>query len=466
MKLFPCSVVALIAVSGCSSTDPEATPSPDAGGSQAPANTCPAPTGAGTEVTTSIATSTTWTAAGSPYTVDFDLGIAEGATLTLEPCTVVRMGAGRNVNVSGVLVGAGVEGSLATIEPLEEGKPWGWIDASAQTKLAVDLSYTVLRGGGTSAGAGQASLRVRGAPNDEPKAELVRVRHAVISGSASVGAQIYEGAAFTADSVDLTITGSGSRPLVLDGNGLTNLPTGSYTGNGVDRIDLSTWQTNLGGKPGQDVDVVMHDRGVPYVVGSDEDGAVELNVGSSREGAGRTRLTIEPGVTLRFRQAGILRMQGPARDEPAAGSLIAVGTAAAPIVFTSDAATPAAGDWRGVWLEAGVPSGMKIDHARIEYAGGESTTRGFSCGVPNGADVDIQNRGALVVRSDQDVTASFVTNTTFAHSAASGVDRAWSGTATDFTAGNTFEDIAFCTQTENKSSEDTCPATPACPKAE
>ena len=428
-------------------------------------DTCPTPSGSGTEITAFVKTDTTWTAEGSPYLLDFDLGVDAGATLTLEPCTVVKLPKGRNVNVSGLLVAKGESGRRVRIEPLVEGEPWGMITSSNQDTLSLDLAYTTVRGGGTAADPRTAMLSVRGAPNDVPNAELIRVQHVRLEDSASAGALVYEGAAFTSDSTDLTITGSGFHPLTMDSHGLSSLPTGSYTGNALDVIDLSTWKASLAGKPGETLAVTMHERGVPYRIGSDQEGAVELAVGSSIDSA-LTTLTIEPGVTVRVREKGVLRIRGPKDDQPASGSLVAKGTEAAPIVFTSDAKSPAAGDWIGIWLEAGVPTGMAIENARVEYAGAEWTVRGFSCGTPVASDQDlISNRGAIVVKSGLDVTASFVRSTAIVASASNGIDRAWSGSATDFTTSNTFENVAFCTQTENKSPEGTCPTEPSCPRA-
>ena len=308
-------------------------------------------------------------------------------------------------------------------------------------------------------------MRVRGNPNDTPYVDAIRVSHVTIEDSASVGMEVIEGAGFSSDSDDLTIRGAGSVPLIVTGHGLSQVPAGSYTGNGIDTIDVSTWQSVLTGLPGESLSVTMKERGVPYRIGSEVEGASELTLGSDREGAAPTTLTIEPGVTLRMRKDGMLRLQGPTRDQAAMGSLVAAGTAAAPITFTSDSATPAAGDWHGIWLEAGAPASLRIDHALVQYAGAPATTNGYSCGTPDGNDVDLSNQGAIVVASETPLTASFVSSTTIADSASNGIDRGWTGAAVDFAAGNTFLDIASCTQTEPKPTTGSCAQPPACPTA-
>jgi flagellar hook assembly protein FlgD len=75
-------------------------------------------------------------------------------------------------------------------------------------------------------------------------------------------------------------------------------------------------------------------------------------------------LTIQPGVVVKFAAGtGItLGFSGiPA-------GLVAQGTASSPIVFTSDRATPAPGDWLGLQLEFPTSSTI-LDHVAVEYGG-------------------------------------------------------------------------------------------------
>lgn len=93
-------------------------------------------------------------------------------------------------------------------------------------------------------------------------------------------------------------------------------------------------------------------------------GATTLSSGTTYDVVGTilvpagSSLTIPDGATLRMVAGGALR---------ASGSLQVQGTAGSPVLFTSAAATPAAGDWRGILLEAG-SGGSVIDHAVIEWA--------------------------------------------------------------------------------------------------
>ncbi len=84
---------------------------------------------------------------------------------------------------------------------------------------------------------------------------------------------------------------------------------------------------------------------------------------------GYTTLTLSPGAELRFATVGQLRIGNTNK-----GALRADGTAGQPIVFTSDAASPAPGDWLGLEFRSqtqGAPA-TSVTHARVRYAGRSS----------------------------------------------------------------------------------------------
>src|SRR5436309_9957623 len=78
-------------------------------------------------------------------------------------------------------------------------------------------------------------------------------------------------------------------------------------------------------------------------------------------------LTIEPGVTVQFQELG----NGWYVD----GTLIARGTVANPILFTSDEAVKAPGQWKGIDLRSGASTNTVLENCTIESAG--STVGGF-----------------------------------------------------------------------------------------
>lgn len=256
-----------------------------------------------------------------------------------------------------------------------------------------------------------------------------------------------EHATFSDDSTGLTVTGAASFALRVEADVAGSIPDGAYDGNGLDEILIAGEEPILG-------DMTLHDRGVPYRVG-DSLGSGELRVGG---GEGVATLTIEPAVELRFKAGGLLSIEHFTTDEPASGALVAVGTADAPIVFTSAADVPQAGDWVGIWFGNVPDPADLIQFAEVSYAGGESVSGSSSCPVPglliNDAAIRIWGLPAQ----------SFVRDTHIVESATHGIDRGWrSASQPDFRATNTFDGIAACLQTWPGDPDQECPDPAPCP---
>ncbi|MFY0533560.1 hypothetical protein [Nannocystis pusilla] len=185
-------------------------------------------------------------------------------------------------------------------------------------------------------------------------------------------------------------------------------------------------------------EATLHDRGVPYhlIAGM-------LVVGSSGDDRTPGSLTIEPGVQLRFQQGSRLLVQAYDTDEAATGSLRALGTAEKPIVLTSAADTPAPGDWVGITFKGTPAADNRIEHTTIAYAGGDSGISSYDCALSGDT---FSNNGAVVFYGQQPASA-FLTDCRIEHSARDGVVRGWTGDPLDFTASNTFVDVARCLQT-------------------
>jgi hypothetical protein len=98
--------------------------------------------------------------------------------------------------------------------------------------------------------------------------------------------------------------------------------------------------------------------GSPYIV----TGYITVQGATS---AGAT-LTIEPGVQVRFNSGRYLNI-GASSGNP--GALIAQGTAAAPIIFTSNQATPSAGYWNTIrFYNTADDAASTLEHCAIQYA--------------------------------------------------------------------------------------------------
>ncbi|HEX8437333.1 MAG TPA: hypothetical protein VF697_19630, partial [Archangium sp.] len=126
--------------------------------------------------------------------------------------------------------------------------------------------------------------------------------------------------------------------------------------------------------------------GIPYVMTDN------VNVGS----ASSPTLTISAGTELRF-GADLAFSVGSPGDS---GTLIAVGTAEAPIRFIPDALSPTKGHWRG--LHFWYAGGSKLDYVTVTHAGAAG-----SVGTGN---VNVYRE-----------LGAFVTNSTFKNSSGCGI---------------------------------------------
>lgn len=419
-------------------------------------NTCPAPTAAPVEHSKYVEADETW--GPGLHDVTFSISVVKGATLTIEPCAVVRIKNGHSITVGETtsptpskLVARAKAGNPITIEGLD-GEPFG--NVIAYPTGVLELVYVEVKNGGGGNAREGAAVHLYGDQN-KPLQSMGLFDHVSIAGSKRYGVILEGRAGFTDGSQFLTISGSGDSAMRVNAPGLGTIPTGRYTGNTVDRIRVM----GSGGAEVIDVDTTMHNRGVPYLMGGDGRFS-SLNVGGN---TGAALLTIEPGVTIKFskgsgRESGLF-VQRSSTTTASTGALRAVGTADAPIVFTSDEPTPAAGDWVGIVLN-GIPDPRsKIDYARVEYAGGDTGTRGFSCGT-EASDDKISNEAGIAIFGEP--ASQFITNTTITKSAKNGIERAWTGAYVDFRPSNTFTDNAFCRQTAPRPTTGSCPDPAPC----
>jgi hypothetical protein len=209
-------------------------------------------------------------------------------------------------------------------------------------------------------------------------------------------------------------------------------------------------------------DLTVEDRGVPIRIP-----AVGMNVQPVGGRTAPVTLTLKPGVVLRFPRTGgapgarvKFGTNGNAPDN-LLGVLNAVGTAARPITFTSGEASPAPGDWIGLWLNTA--NGSRLDHVIIEYAGAPSGINSGNC-KPAGTGDDA---GLLVGSfSTQYVPpADLITNSRISQSAGFGINAMWQATSVsdpNLTAGNVFQNNALCRQSFNAPSVGACPANGGC----
>jgi len=389
---------------------------------------CTPPTGPGTTHQGNIEADETWTAETGPHLVTFDLYVKKG-TLTLAPCTEVRVQTGYTITVGGgnegdpaaKLVAHGTADKPIRITSDESGKYWGGLVALASG--LVDLENTTLAYGGSHDTAQNfgGTLRLIGPGGTKPAAlaHLVDVR---IEHGAGYGLNLQQAGGVSADSSGLVISDIGREkspasdaryPIYVTPPSVQTLPPGTYTGNPIDQIWVAS-------EVASDYDETFHDRGLPYRIGT----GLSLAPTKSAADGGLVTLTLEAGVKLMFLQTTgnvwSLHLGASGGDQPESiwpAKVVAMGTAEKPIVLTSAADAPAAGDWGGVAWSGGPATGNVMSHVTIEYAGGDLGTAGFGCGPGD-------NDAAIIITNWRPADA-FITDSTIAHSGGGGIVSGW-----------------------------------------
>lgn len=422
---------------------------------------CGLPNGTVVTHSANVAANETWAGDGVTHSVPFSFSITGSSIVTVEPCAIVALGQGASITVrdSAKLVAAGTGSTrFVTFRRADVNQPWGVLRNLTPTST-LDLRWTTVQGGGSFGGSyGNPAIVMSGEGYGSPPVPVLKVDNVVIDSPQGAGIYLDTNAAFTADSQQLTITGAGEYAVRATMMSLGSLPVGSYTGNAIDEIFV------VG--PGADVfaDMTIHDRGVPVRV---QTGG--LRVAPRAPNTAPVTLTLEPGVVLRFPRMNAATpgarvtfgTNGSAPDN-LVGVLNAIGTPAKPIVFTSGEASPAPGDWVGLWLDTA--NGSRLDHVEIGYAGGVNGIQSNNCRPTN-----TQDQAALIVgdfETQYVPPSNLITNSRIHNSAGFGIDAIWQAPAfnePDLTASNVFENNALCRQTYNAvAPPGTCPAIRGC----
>lgn len=421
---------------------------------------CPEPSGEGTEHTSDVVDDETWTAEDSPHNVTTSITIK--GTLTIEACATVVLDPGLSIFVGGTtdegrLITRGTRDEATGSEP-EVVKPVVFTTASTDTYWGMlfvsglgeaEFNFTVLTRGG-DAGAVSTSrggaLVARG-PNDGTLRRMVTANDLYVLDSGSFGVALESGAGFKQSaSARLIVQRTGKLPtpagygadfdpiypVFVEPPGIGTLPPGTYDGDdeveGADKDKILVVP-----RAAIAVDEQFHNYGTPYLIG----GPFYMQPATT------STLSIDPGVELRFyrdsdgdTRYGMTLGDGPASTDPRLVTLDIAGTADDPIVFTSDADAPAAGDWMGLYLDGSPASGNVLSHAVISYAGGESVTNSYGCGP--------KDNDAAIIITDWRPDTAFITDVTIQDSAGGGIVCGWASDdgGPDFTADNTFERIA------------------------
>ena len=426
----------------------------------APAVTCGQPNGTTVTHNANIAASETWLGDGVTHLVPTSISITGTAVVTVDPCAIVALGPGVTITVrdNARLVAAGTGANrFVLFRRNNASQAWGSLRAFHPTSL-IDLTWTRLEGGGAYGSLNNPTLIGYGIGYGSPPSQVLRTVNVTIQGSMGIGVFLDANGGFTNDSQQLTITGAGDRPVHTNMMALGSLPTGTYTGNANDEILITGPGANIF------MDMTVDDPGVPIRIPFSN-----MYVGPVAPATAPVTLTLAPGVIFRFPrigggQPGARMTFGTNGNAPnnLVGVLNAVGTAAKPIVFTSGEATPAPGDWIGIWLNTA--NGSRLDYVEISYAGAPTGIQSNNCRPLNTADYAALFVGSF---SAQYVpTSTTLTNSKIIHSAGFAIDAMWLAPTLnepDLTPGNTFQNNARCRQTYNGLlPPGTCPLSGGC----
>jgi hypothetical protein len=400
----------------------------------------------------------TWAGAGTVHLVTAPIAIVAPATVTVQPCAIVKLSGGAGIDVRGdlatgaiaKLVSAGddfVTGRVVFETANASGPAWGRLRGVNKNSI-IELNNTAISGGGNVGGSQLNAVVSMNGSSVLPDATL-KVVTVVIDAPAGTGIYLSD-AAFTSDSNFVVVQNGTDSAIAMSAMALGSIPPNTVFNNATVQaseirvVENSNIFDNLTISTGQPI----HFKTDGVHVG-----------GLAPTFVQNVTLTLHAGVTLKFEGLTgppmvVFGDLGQATDKNAA--LVVQGTPGVPVRFTSGAATPAPGDWAGLWLATS--NGSQIDNAIIEFAGGDAHVGPQSCGPFDPSIAQrARNTAALLVGDGTDQQyvppAGLVTNTTFRNNTGSyAIDAVWEAPSfgPSLVASNIFGNgPQFCTQNKN-----------------
>ena len=405
-----------------------------------------------------ITTDESWAGAGTVHLVTAPIAIVAPATVTVQPCAIVKLSGGAGIDVRGDLATGGIAKLVSAGDDFVTGRvvfetadasgpAWGRLRGVNKNSI-IELNNTAISGGGNVGGSQLNAVVSMNGSSVLPDATL-KVVTVVIDAPAGTGIYLSD-AAFTSDSNFVVVQNGTDSAIAMSAMALGSIPTNTVFNNATVQaseirvVENSNIFDNLTISTSQPI----HFKTDGVHVG-----------GLAPTFVQNVTLTLKARVTLKFEGLTgppmvVFGDQGQTTDKNAA--LVVQGTPGVPVRFTSGAATPAPGDWAGLWLATS--NGSQIDNAIIEFAGGDAHVGPQSCGPFDPSIVQrARNTAALLVGDGTDQQyvppAGLVTNTTFRNNTGSyAIDAVWEAPAfgPSLVASNTFgSGPQFCTQNKN-----------------
>ncbi len=291
-----------------------------------------------------ISTPTTWKASDSPHTIRGTLTVS-GATLIIEPGTIIRLEAGARIEVrqsTGAIIAEGTPDlGIVFTSALSSPEPGDWetINISG-TNIPSSFAHCLIQFGGKNPGRGMINI-------DNGRAAI---NHSIMAYSGNYEVRIDNAGGFDAFYSN-TLTSTNGDAMLIRGRLVHSLGSNNalvappnhgirVSGMAANRIDIEE-------------SVLWKAQGGPYII---ED-PIRIKDFAT--------LTIEAGARLEFLPGKELIV-----GYLTGGKLVAQGTEDAPIVFTSASPSPLKGDWRGIrFSRLAMPESI-LDHCIVAYGGG------------------------------------------------------------------------------------------------
>jgi hypothetical protein len=329
-----------------------------------------------------IPNGTVW-AAGDVQRISGTANVPFGSTLTIQPGAIVKFESNATLTIFGDLEALGNAGSHVIFTSIMDDTVAGDTngDGGGSQPAAGDWHAIDVRSSGSNLGIGNISnAEIRfGGKNFSSKDGAVlndggtlTVSNSQLSKSFGDGVAISSGQTTVADNTisdvgQFGVRADGSNPISITGNSISNALSGpirtraatpqvlsgnSSTGSGLANFTQITGGSIADARQWNDLNIYLSE-------------GVDVAAGAS--------LNIRPGLVVKYAQGQYMRVEG---------EVTALGTDAAPIIFTSfkddsvggdtngdvGASTPAAGDWGEIYINGSGAKG-NFDHLQLLYGG-------------------------------------------------------------------------------------------------
>lgn len=368
-----------------------------------------------TNVGGTINANTTWTVAASPYVVTSSITVAAGKTLTIQPGVLVKFNSDKYMQAYGQILAAGTSANpivFTSNQTTPTAGYWASLYLNPAAAPASQFSYVTLSYCGRS---DNACFVSNGA---SPTLD-----HVTISNSSTAGLLV-TGATASVSVVDSVFRNNVGYGINVSSAATLNLTNSSILDNTGYALGAEA-KTSLLGLTG--LTVTGNGSGAKnyiYYRGGTITGnetwrpgmtwlmAATTYVGSVSNSA--AQLTVMPGVRVEVGYHLFLGLYG---------RILAPGTAANPIVFTSNQAAPTAGYWNTVYFYAGAASGSQFSYVTFSYCGYSNSGCVVSAGAsPTFDHVTISNSSTAGLVAGGANTSISVTDSVFRNNATYGVN--------------------------------------------